>query len=91
MTQMNTHTVLMDYKINVKINITPKAIYRFLGIPIKISMALYHRNGIYNSEICIEAQNTQIPKIILRKKDKAETITLLDFKLYYKVTLFKTV
>ena len=60
----------MDWKINVKITIIPKEIYRFLGIPIKTSMALCHRNAIHSSQICIEAQNTQIPKVILRKKEQ---------------------
>jgi len=48
----------------------PMAIYRFLGIPIKKSMAVCHINGIHNCQIYIEAQNTQIPKIILRKKEQ---------------------
>ena len=49
----------------VKISILPKAIYRFNGIPIKISIAVF-------------TELEQIAKAILKKKNKAGSSTILN-------------
>ena len=66
----------------------PKAIYTFSAIPIKIPCA-FHRAGTNNPKICVE------PEKILNfqgnvEKEKAGSIMLLDFKLYYKAVITKT-
>ena len=59
-------------------------------IPIKIPTAFF--TGLFkNPKIHLEPQKIPITKEILRKKNKARGITLLDFKQYYKAIIIKTI
>ena len=76
----------------VKMTIVPKAIYRFNAIPVKLPMAFFfteleHRN----LKIHLETQKNLNSQSNLEKKNRIGGIRLLDFRLYYKATVIKTV
>ena len=75
----------------MKMAILPKVIYRLNTIPIKLPMTFFIDPGKNHLKLHMEPKKSHIAKSILSKNNTASGITVLDFNLYYKATVIKTV
>lgn len=79
---MDIYPMLMVRKIySVKMALLPKAIYRFIAIPIKVLSSIFQETETNSSQIHMLSQKILTSQNNPEKENKSEGITIPDVKL----------
>ena len=89
---MEKYTMFMDWKNQYSENeYTTQSNLQIQCHPYQITNGIFHKTRIKISQFIWKHKRPSIDKAVLRKKNGAGGINLLDFSLYYKATVIKTV
>ena len=89
---MEIYTMFMDWKNQYSENTyTTQSNLEIQCNPYQATNNIFHRTRSNNFTICMEIQKTSNSQSNLEKEEGTRGINLLDFILYYKATVIKTV